>query len=1430
MAFLQEQRTILEYEMASLRIDDKEDALTVDVNLGYASPTRSNFRCNIHKMNNHMTEECREYTTKTPEEKLQVIRNLRACWSCLKVGHKASDCRNRKRCEIDNCNMFHHPSLHETSVNVNTIDTKGESCDNTKCLLQIMKVRSVNGNLSVLWDSGASVSLITFRKAKELKLSGKEVQLSVVKVGGQSERIISSLYTLPLLDRNNNVIKVKVYGMECISRGQNDDSTVLSLFKDINPKEIQRSRGEVDVLIGFNYASLHPTAIRFSDNMMLLENRFGKCLAGTHHSLKESQKAFANHVEVYNVRHDDESFLNIEDMGISCSPRCGNCSCRKCALGSSGLSIKEEREQSLINEGLSYNEEGQFFVANYPWIKDPNHLPDNYNLAKRMLESTEKRLSKDVAHSKVYDDQIKDMVIRGVGKILTTEELLSYKGPKYYLSHHEVMKEGSTTPCRIVFNSSAKYMGECINDYWAKGANMIKDLMGVLIRFRENRIAIVGDISKMYHAVKIGELDQHTHRFLWRNMETHRKPDVYTMTSVSFGDMPAGNIAIAVLNKCAEMGSDSFPRAAETVLNNTYVDNINDSFDNENIANQVTSEIDQLLMLGGFKVKGWITSYDNEAANGLQKKTFAEREKVLGMHWEVATDLIRYSVTLNFSKKKHGMKGGTQLGKDDIPLNIPDKLTKRMVLSQINSVFDPLGLISPFTVKAKILLKDLWRRKFDWDDEIIGDVKEHIISFFKEMFELEMLSFRRCLKPVNSVEDPDLVTFSDASTDAFGACSYLRWKLIDGTYTSVLVAAKNRVSPLKVLSIVRLELSAAVIAKRLAEFLEKETRFKIKQRYFFVDSKVVKSMICKESHAFNTFVAVRLGEIHRYTNPKEWFWLDGAINIADWITRGKTPSELDENSQWQRGPSFLSKPEEEWPINADIIVGNLPEENKVVTIANVQIEKKSIENVVDISRYSKYLRLIYVTARIISVFKHTPKPSLKNMFKFPADTINDAEMLWVTEAQKLLREGLTKGRYKKLNPQMRDDGIVIVKGRLEAWFNDNYNTTGLILLPHNHILSRLYAEYIHNAAHLGKASTVCKIRDRFWILKLPSLVASIRNKCVTCKKLNAKLQEQIMAQVPLHRLKPMPAFYYTYIDIFGPFKIRGMVNKRRTGKAFGVIFTCGNSRAVFCDVSPDYSMIGFLQTMRRFTSIRGFPSDVWSDCGSQLVAADKELRDMIKGFDKEKLKEFGADKGLKWHFSPPDAQWHNGCAESLIKSVKKAIKVAVGEQVLTFSELQTVLFEASNIVNERPIGVLNKEIDDGQYLCPNNLLLGRASGRVPSGPFSDNYSPRNRFLFTQKIIDSFWKTWTRDYFPSLMIHQKWHVQKRNLRIGDIVLIRDTNAVRGQWQLGQVKKVYPSTLDNLIRKVEVRYKVPSNKKCSTVIRAVQSLVVLLPVDD
>ncbi|XP_033118409.1 uncharacterized protein LOC117118032 [Anneissia japonica] len=198
--------------------------------------------------------------------------------------------------------------------------------------------------------------------------------------------------------------------------------------------------------------------------------------------------------------------------------------------------------------------------------------------------------------------------------------------------------------------------------------------------------------------------------------------------------------------------------------------------------------------------------------------------------------------------------------------------------------------------------------------------------------------FKRCVKPVAAKPgaDPTLVMFSDASEKAMGAVAYIRYEVQDGRYESHLMASKSRVAPIEITSIVRLELSAAVLSKRLAKTIMEETNICFQRVFYIVDSMIVRAMIQKQSYGFKTFAATRIGEIQRHTDPQDWFWIAGEDNVADIISRGTDPSELKEMKAWQCGPEFLKWSVEEWPTSQSCGSQELPERVKVVLAADVE--------------------------------------------------------------------------------------------------------------------------------------------------------------------------------------------------------------------------------------------------------------------------------------------------------------------------------------------------------------------------------------------------------------------------------------------------------------------------------------------------------------
>ena len=411
---------------------------------------------------------------------------------------------------------------------------------------------------------------------------------------------------------------------------------------------------------------------------------------------------------------------------------------------------------------------------------------------------------------------------------------------------------------------------------------------------------------------------------------------------------------------------------------------------------------------------------------------------------------------------------------------------------------------------------------------------------------MKEIEFPRCIKPSNAIGDPVLVIFSDGSGDAYGAMAYARWMTKDGTYETRIVASKNRIASIKIVDIVRLELSGAVIGKRLRVFIQAEIRYTFTAVYHIVDSEIVKAMINKESYGFNTYAANRIGEIQQKTDPQQWFWIAGNLNIADWLTRGKSPMELGLHSIWQTGPEFLRQRVEEWPVSSRTNVEKLPERHKTVMTTSAR-EVETLTTRIDIGSFSKIELLKNTTVRVLKLYKHYKRStehspsSVGSLSVVTPEDIEAAERFWITNAQESIAKVVEEGKFVRLCPKYKD-GLIVVGGRAERWMQATWNRQEFILLPYNHRLSRLIAENEYwKGGHLGVAATVARIRSWFWITNLQKMVKSICYKCVICKKKFQRLGGQVMGNLPPERLQPSPPFPAVRVDFFGPFTVKGEV-------------------------------------------------------------------------------------------------------------------------------------------------------------------------------------------------------------------------------------------------------------------------------------------------
>ena len=284
----------------------------------------------------------------------------------------------------------------------------------------------------------------------------------------------------------------------------------------------------------------------------------------------------------------------------------------------------------------------------------------------------------------------------------------------------------------------------------------------------------------------------------------------------------------------------------------------------------------------------------------------------------------------------------------------------------------------------------------------------------------------------------------------------------------------------------------------------------------------------------------------------------------------------------------MNENEDQWPISDQYEVRELPERPKQSYAINVAFNKEKIlMDYTDINRFRSLQLLINTTARIISLYRRFKGKSENRCRDLLVTDVKEAERMWIIDSQKQLREDMKAGKYKKLCPQI-EDGIIVVGGRTERWMSATWNRQKFILLPSEHRLSRLIVEKYHQeGGHLCISATVARIRSKYWILKIRKIAKRVSFLCVSYKKKYKRLHGQIMSELPIERLQPSPAFSSTGCDYFGPFIIKGEVQKRVRGKCYGILFTCLVSRAVYVDISPDYSTDGFLQVLRRFTCMHG---------------------------------------------------------------------------------------------------------------------------------------------------------------------------------------------------------------------------------------------------
>ena len=942
-------------------------------------------------------------------------------------------------------------------------------------------------------------------------------------------------------------------------------------------------------------------------------------------------------------------------------------------------------------------------------------------------------------------------------------------------------------------------------------------MVGILLNFRIYQVAYAGDVREMFHQVRIRKEDRCSQRFLWRNLEP-REPDVYEMEVMTFGATCSPVSAQYVKNKTA-MDFAPNKNIEEAITEKFYVDDYLDSSPSENVALEKIGQICRVLKLGGFEIVNWITNskivrekLNPDILATSKNMDNTNQHRVLGMWWNAEKD------TFLFKLKKISITN--------------QKLTKSFFLKLVMSLFDPLGLVCCFTARGRILMQDIWRTGIDWDSELPQNFRVEIERWYDDLVKLEQTVFPRCYsKLIPEAENVQLHIFCDSSEKAFACVSYLR--IQKGTHIDVaLVTGKSRVSPLKPLSIPRLELQGALMASRLSKAILEHLEIKIDNITFWTDSKCVWYWVRSDGRNFKPFIAHRVGEIQELTSEKDWRWIPGELNVADEATRTESKGLDVISNRWIYGPSFLKLPECEWP---NIIVNKSEIDEKMLevkkdyqgeTVMNITIERKNIPN---INRFSRWIRLIRSTAWTSRFENWMIAKKRKEKFTFPPNLtvkeISDAEKKWIKiSQQESFREDLKlltnerplekSNRLFSLNPCFKN-GIIVLSGRTRLSKTMSEDAMNPIILCPKHPYTKLLMQHYHEKfAHKGTETVLNDLRQKFWILNARAAVKLVFRNCQKCKNERAKPKPPLMGQLPIPRVTSgLRAFTNTGLDYFGPINV---TIGRRTEKRWGVLFTCMAVRAVRLELASSLNTDSAIMAIRRFIARRGYVENIYCDNGTNFKSSDRELREEIKNLEKKSLIEFGTTKNIQFHFNPPAAPHMGGAWERLIRTVKTTMGKILYCQKLREETLYTVLVETENIINARPLTKISTDPDDLEAITPNHFLMGWSNTESLSKGDMEGKNIRREWRKCQTFVQAFWVRWCKEYLPTLNKKNIWNTDQKPLRVNDVVVLVDESTPRYHWKLGKIEKVYPGP-DQRVRVVDVRtqnssYRRPVTKIC------------------
>lgn len=556
--------------------------------------------------------------------------------------------------------------------------------------------------------------------------------------------------------------------------------------------------------------------------------------------------------------------------------------------------------------------------------------------------------------------------------------------------------------------------------------------------------------------------------------------------------------------------------AAQTLTQDFYVD---DLLTGENSLEKARALRDQLIGVtrkGGFELRQWISN-EPQLLAPLRRKSDQSNHlslddkgttKTLGLQWTATQDRLEYSSSQ--PTKAH-------------------KVTKRASLARVAQLFDPLGLVGPVIVQAKLILQALWKGHVEWDEVVPRDIQVAWTSFQAQLQRIHRITIPRRVTIADTV-DVQLHGFADASERAYGACIYIRSTDNTNRHQTCLLCSKSRIAPLKTQTLPQLEFCAAVLLIKLVRSVTKALTLTFRKIILWSDSTIVLHWINTPPHTLKTFVANRVTEILQGSTEKQWRYEPSEDKAADTLSRGAELDDLIHHKTWYQGPHWLEQSEDAWP-REELTPIEIPEQRRVITLQTSTSTDLQI-----LERFSSFPLFTRVVAYCLRFANNTRQHSRGQLTIEELDqaTCRIIRLLqktaFPTEMQDLRATSppSKSNRLISLSPFLDAEGIIRVGGRL-AHSGLRYEQKHPAVLPPQHHLTNLIIRETHiRQGHSGVQGTLHVVRQAYWPINGRVAVKAAIRKCVICRRMQARAPQYPI--LPANRVKLERLFLVVGID------------------------------------------------------------------------------------------------------------------------------------------------------------------------------------------------------------------------------------------------------------------------------------------------------------